>query len=779
MKKTLKKRRTLSSFLIALLLVSSFSCSSSSKEVEPIIPPQKGEIESLNKEVEFNSFGGTHRVVIKTDLKVEDIEISIPLKDRYWLSAKFINDKSLEIKGELNNTTSSRNSILTLQSNSVRETIKVSQVGTQFVEDQKVRVKSVTATSHESNNDPKKNFPPENMLDGDPASFFNSKYGAITDWPFYIDFYFEGDKNIDYIKYFTRMDAGNGWGAFGEFEIWIATKDTPELVKFESLDYNEETRITRIIDLKGKGKKVTHIQFKVFSALKDRVSCGEMEFYNKVNSSDDYEHIFTDVTYSELKDGVTKDDIDEMENLLYREVALALFNKEYDGKFRVQTYRPYQHPNIRAKENKTNSYSLRDNATGIYIKDIREKLIVLVGESKASNLILNIFNFKTRKEESFPLITGENIITPTMEGLIYIYNHTDKYYPLNPDKRELKNMEEMSPKIHILTGGVNGYFDIRTDDESDWFKLLEKYATFDEIDVLGFHSHVVWRVSHYKKNNTDIVKMTNYIDRIVDTQKEFLGLYYYNRPFANRMFMHVDDTAPAAYATNYRTAYNPEGYSNVFTTEEGFLTRMWVMGHEVGHVNQVRPGMRWGGTTEVTNNIYAMYNQQQILGEAERLNKASDGYERAFKEIIKAKKPWVLPDNYTLYIPKLAPFWQLKLYLVDILKQKHFFHDLYEHYRTTPDLSASKLGKDYHGQLQLDFVRVVCNVSKMNMLEFFEEWGFLRPIDREVNDYGMKLIRITQKQIDELKREIEAKNYLKPEIKVQNLTDLNYRTYIK
>jgi hypothetical protein len=278
--------------------------------------------------------------------------------------------------------------------------------------------------------------------------------------------------------------------------------------------------------------------------------------------------------------------------------------------------------------------------------------------------------------------------------------------------------------------------------------------------------------------------MTKYIDAIVDQQKEFQGLYYHNKSFNNRVFMHIDYFAPAAYATDYRTAYNPS-YTNVFCTEAGFRSRLWVLGHEVGHVNQVRPGVKWGGTTETTNNLYAIYNQQQILGEASRLTKGAggdnnDNYDVAFDLIIKGKRPWVLPGEYNgRYIAKLAPFWQLKLYFVDILKQEHFYHNLFEHYRTTPDLSSSELGDSYHGMLQLDFVRQVCNAGKMNMIGFFEDWGFLRAVDAVVDDYGDKTIKITQVQIDALKDEINKKNYPKPAIRVQDLTDTNYRQHIR
>ncbi len=766
-------------WLLLSCMVFAIGCTAQKEKEEssPVVELKSGDIAISTDAVSFSSLAESISLGIDSKLSTDQIDIAIHIeaKDQYWCKASIEKDQ-LIIKVEANNTKDKRYTEVKLSHGSLEESIKVSQDGSQFIEDRLLPVKSVSATNFES---VKGNHSPKKMIDGDHLSFFLSKDEAITEWPFNLNFFFEGDEDIDYIKYVSRTDDGDGAGAFGKFELWYATEQTEELIKFGEFDFKMKNDTTSYIDLKGRVKKAKHIQFRILSGLNDRVSCGQMMFYVKAETADDYVHIFADKTCSELRPEITKDSIELMSNLVFKDLALALLEGTYDKTYRVQNYRPYQHPDIMAEQNKIRPYSLRDNPTGIYVKDLDQKLVVFVGDSEAQELSLNIRNYKTNEERTFYLLTGENIITPTIEGLVYIYNHTDRVYPLNPTKKDSVELAKLCPKIHILTGEVNGFFDIKSDNQESWNKLLEEQATYSEIDVLGNHSHVVWCVDQYKENETDIVKMTNYIDRIVNDQKEFMGLYHHNREVNNRLFLHADHKAGAAYAANYRTAYNPKGYGNVFTTEEGLLSRMWVLGHEVGHINQLTPGLKWAGTTEVTNNLLAMYNQQQILGEANRLDNKKDGYEVAFKEIIKGKKPWVLPDNYSIHIPKVAPFWQLKLYFVDVLKQEHFFHDLYEHYRETPDLNEKVLGDDYHGMLQLDFVRVVCNLGKVNLLEFFEEWGFLRPIDGEINDYGLKTLRITQKQIDDLKKEIEACHYPLPTCKVQELTDKNYKSFIK
>lgn len=49
-----------------------------------------------------------------------------------------------------------------------------------------------------------------------------------------------------------------------------------------------------------------------------------------------------------------------------RKLALALSEGNYESKYRVAEYRPYQHPSVMAAVNRTSRYSLSDNPTGIY-----------------------------------------------------------------------------------------------------------------------------------------------------------------------------------------------------------------------------------------------------------------------------------------------------------------------------------------------------------------------------------------------------------------------------
>lgn len=715
----------------------------------------------------FQSGANSKSILLDTDIDMNDLRVSVAGNGLSWCEAE-INpqEKALIVRVKDNSLTTDRITVVTVVGKNLRQDVEISQKGNVTPKDTKVPVARVTATSFAEDN------APENMIDGDYATFFNSKFGAITEWPFELDFFFEDQALIDYLVYTPRPSGYNAWGSIGKVEIYAATKGEPTLSKMGEADWLQTNDIAREFVFQEPLVNPTQIQIKVFSGYNDRVSCVEMEFFDKNEEADfDYLTIFTDGSCSILKDGITQVDIDKIPVMFYKEIAQNILAGDIDP-YRVARFRPYQSPEIMAAENKTSRYSLRDNATGIYIDDLTEDFVLLLGDTHGQDISMNIYNFENNKNVTVSLKEGLNVIAPSLTGLVYIYNHTDKDIPLiATDDAALKSIDALTVNIQFLGGKVNGYFDISKHSAEEWTDILHNAAS-PEIDVIGTYSHVVWTVADYKRYNTDIVLMTNYIDSVVRQQHEFMGLYKYDRLFKNRMFIHIDYGAAAAYASDYRTGYN-SGYANVICSEEGFLSRMWVLGHEVGHANQVRPGVKWHGTTEVTNNLYAIYNQFRILGEAPRLfdNYDKDGYGFAFTQIIEAQQPHLLPDNFNNHIPKLAPFWQLYLYFVEIKGQENFYHDIYEYFRTHESPSEP-------GLQQLDFVRQVCNIGKMDMTDFFIAWGFLRPIDTDINDYGVKRVRVTQQEIDALIAEIKSKGYPVPAYKVEEITDRNYKNYI-
>ena len=111
---------------------------------------------------------------------------------------------------------------------------------------------------------------------------------------------------------------------------------------------------------------------------------------------------------------------------------------------------------------------------------------------------------------------------------------------------------------------------------------------------------------------------------------------------------------------------------------------------------------------------------------------------------------------------------------MDVLGKKEFYHDLCEYYRTyeVPDID-----KLTNGILQLDFVRQVCRISGINLIDFFKQWGFLTPIDAVIKDYSSKKVTITKDQINDLIIEINNANYQDAHQNVHEITEANMNNY--
>ena len=784
MKKTIKTK------LIQLAMLSVFlflaACTGSNESIDDVIVPATPD-ESFQVEKTAFEFGFTSNLTttqFKTNIPLSELRID---SDSKWCLVEFGQNNQLGITTETNPDTDSRSAEISISYNDeLLNTLHITQSGyssdSKGLVDIRIQPIGVKAFSEELSSE---NTPATHMIDGDYTTYFNAEWGTI-DFPFSLWFDFD-EEDIDYIHQYPKT---SGKGAIGVFDLWVKTKDNPKASFVGEFDFQATPGKPVEIHLPQTLHKVTKLEFQIKSGSEDKVSCAEMEFYLKKEAAIETD-IFTDLSCSELKKGVTMEQINTIKNVILKEVATGLYNGTYNSKFRVQEYRPFQHPQIMKDITRTKAKSLKDNPTGMYVNNTEEELIVFMSESHGREITLNIMNMDKVEESNHILRPGINIIKPSTTGLIYIYNHdygTGKdailLHPLNDSKTKDKTV-----KVHFVTGKVNGYFDPSKHDISVWNDILAgtRLGGNTDVDIVGKYTHVVWNLDDYRQNKTDILKMIELFDQAIYAQMEFTGLVKHKKTFNNRFYIHVNyptQEGVGAYATEYRTAYNHNGYVSVFCTEKGFRERNWVIGHEIGHTNQVSPGVRWHGTTEVTNNICAMYNEGIALGYSSPRFVKDGAYTKAIDLFIKGKKSCFHQDpenndkKYSYVTEKLIPFWQLKLYFVDILGKKDFYKDIYEHARMM-NYSMLEGTSSHDGKVMLDFVKTACRIGERDLTEFFEQWGFLRPFNNKVVDYSDKNITVTQADIDKVKAEIQSMGYKKPNIgtELYYITDLNYKNY--
>lgn len=483
--------------------------------------------------------------------------------------------------------------------------------------------------------------------------------------------------------------------------------------------------------------------------------------------------VFENPLCTQLKKGVSQKSIDKISDIEFKQLAQRLFNDEYSVEFRLQDYEAYPNVETTAKELKVGRYNQFENPTGIYFESGKEVLI-LVDKLSNENISLRIYDFETRDDASFPLNEGLNKILVKNNGLGYISYYSDNYSNLSP------------LKVHIVGGLVNGYFDKNIHRKDQWKDLL-KGSVCDFFDIKGKYINLAYKVDDLIEHCNDGLALIDVYDEIVYQQYKMMGLVKYDRIPKNHMFSR--NVKSGLFADGIGVGIDSGAMKSAANPKSARREAAWLIAHELGHVNQIRPGLKWHGTTEVTNNIYSIYIQYllapDLLGLERFLHNDGDnnrvigGRFNAYLNygVLKGE-PWYCqrgPDKMENYqnggdhFVKLVPLWQLMLYYHFAKGTSWYTPDWYadiaEQERNKVDEKKSS------GQLQIDFMKSVCDIVGEDLSEFFERAGMLKPIDIEMSDYGIAQHTITQNDCDLFKE--YAKRYPQPKSTVMNYISAN------
>lgn len=316
-----------------------------------------------------------------------------------------------------------------------------------------------------------------------------------------------------------------------------------------------------------------------------------------LSAQNPYPKIFNDDKLLTLRQNVSEHQISSIKESGLKALAKDLLNDTYDSANRYKEYEAFLHPEVLAKKIKTSPYSQYENPTGIYFEK-GDKARLWIHNPEKAKISLRVTNWDDEnfEEKNYPLKNGYNTIPIENKGNSYIQYFTRE------KSADLPNMA-----IHIFSGKINGVFDISKHTNKDWEEILENaYGTV--IDLVGSHVQLAYSVKSLQEyTNNEGVELVQLYDSIVSIQHEIMGLKKTNRVPKNRMFarviwqgfMHADGIGAAFHDNTMNTLANVEKAKK----------NSWGIAHEFGHVNQVRPDMKWVGTTEVTNNIYSVWTQ--------------------------------------------------------------------------------------------------------------------------------------------------------------------------
>lgn len=645
----------------------------------------------------------------------------------------------------------------------------------------------------------------EKSFDGDVSTLYHCDWNATAaTFPISLIYKFDGQTAMNYLRYIPRQDGGSN-GLFGNIKISYNTISNPDYVTISTQNFGQTSTIKTV----NFPSAITplNIKIEVLDGKNNFASCAEMGFFqNNPNSFNPsaYSNIFNDPIFSTLKPTVTQQDIDAISSPFMKGLAQCLFNNTYNKKYRVQTFTAYKTIESINTQYKIGNYNRYENPTGIAFQPNTTAIVFAKDITSENKVYLRIRDFATEgssPEKIYELQNGLNVLAITTTGLGYISYYTD-------------DVNAAPVTVNITAGMVNGIYKKGTT-SAEWAEMLTN-DVYPKIDIEGYYVKLVTNksaVSNY--HFTTAQPLIDKYDAIVKSEREMMGLFKFNKNLKNRQFVYMESTG-GWFAGSLGVHLDLSWGASNSTSASGL--DIWGVAHELGHINQVRPGLDWVGTTEITNNLYsswAYYNMYSPTGSNRFTRLEGEIGDKTvfpkvegnrFGEIIiqtQINGKSIMDQFRTDYVNpadanfrSLIPFWQLELYYQMAGASKGvsplaFDSDMSD--EDTPVVTPTVPGVDYahwfatvaekvrntdetqitQGQLLMNFVKNTCDAVQEDLTDFFTSTGFLKPINAIIKDYTNAQMTITQSMIDDVKSYILAKGYAKPVSPVINYLSAN------
>ncbi|UIR54524.1 M60 family metallopeptidase [Sphingobacterium sp. SRCM116780] len=507
----------------------------------------------------------------------------------------------------------------------------------------------------------------------------------------------------------------------------------------------------------------------------------------KGQSAQDYANVYKDLQVFEtplaekLRKGIKKSDLAKIQNPQIKEVALSILQNKYDNHYRLANYSALLNPDALGGQLMIgDGYSKYENMTGIYLPIGRHIVSVdHIDGDKTIKLVIPNWNRHAPEgtdptkdpkgwgiiKQEFKLRNGVNIIdVKDFDGLAYI-----DYFSDEPTK-------ETPISVHFIGSQVNGYFDIRKNNDQDWNNLVD-HAVYPIVDAKGKHIQIAYPAADIKKYayGKGVELISNY-DSLISRQHRIMGLIKYNKVPDNKILARVN--------YNYYMFRDGDGVAYMGTNPGNAMPLVvdparvikgdpcWGFSHEVGHVHQLRPYFNWGGLGEVSNNIFSLYVTTSY-GNKSRASELGS-YKKSRESIINGKISYLQDADV---FNRLVPFWQLQLYFTSKGNNPSFYPDLFEKLRTQESEQRNTRGEwaESRGSnpavYQLNFIKTACEVSKTDLTDFFNLYGFFYVGKFTYDDYGKYDYEMTQEMVNTCKQEIEKMKFPKPKIDISTLED--------
>ena len=692
----------------------------------------------------FSKDAANVSISITTNLNVDNWEAKVT--DKWLRATQFKN--SLKISVDANIGSNRRTANVKVSSATKHYTITVTQYSaSDIVIEEDIQVKPYAGKASEEETDPDRSI--EHSFDdkfiADGGVPYHSKWGQSADFPVILEYYFEGNTDIDYFIYHTN--SGNG--TFGKFDVYTQTKENTEYVHQGSYDFNMRNSPS-IASLKTP-VKATKVKFEVHSGKNGYVSCDEMQFFKK-NKKNTLEEqlltVFTDITCSEIKPDVTQEQIEALPEF-FIQTASALKDDSYnkwEKEFRIREYCPYSSADEWADKLMTRKYGDLDNPTGIYVNE-GDEVVVLVGNTHGQSISIQNIGEETSKGyaqtsvngDIYPLKEGVNKLTAKQTGMLFVMYNTNIQ---NPDAQPIK--------IHIPLGGgkVCGFFSLKEHQTNEKYKELIDKADYKYFCVIG---NAIILYFHHKQLKAavpyDILSS-------IEWQQELMGIEDVHPKQMNNHIFAISPEGGYMWASEGRIGFVYTVLGDILRKSYLMASRnSWGPAHEIGHVHQ--GAINWASTTESSNNLFSNYTiykfgQNCSRGTELAVPEYAANVKKAtlvFRRCVENKAWCDFGTDYQGEDPEMHARmnWQLWNYYHRCGYNPQFFPTLFKLMR------ENRVSTQDPGENQMMYARMACRAANENLTDFFERWGFFVPISMKVNQYGTYNYIVTDAMIKETK----------------------------
>ncbi len=721
--------------------------------------------------------------------------------------------------------TDNREATLTVKTASSSESLVITQVKASVAEmpekdDFKADLGVVITKVTSSNGQQSNGNAVTRLYDGNTISKWYSNYTKTeTDPELVIDVDASEVDCINYFKYYpvTTSDGNNLWGRWGTFDLYYTVdgqevkygtfdfgkKGTDQIVEFEPALPNTVTQFRIVVTSASPYELKGNVYEKVASASE----IGFFQYNPEMFQALDY---FTDWSLSELKDGITLNDIVAIKDPFYRTIAEQIFYGTYDDEFRVCEFKAYPRPERDYEIFRDKPFTVLDNVTGMYVEKANTPQYIYLDEDYGLEIYVRVCDQANYETTANPMGTGpdshkydykiqkgRNVIVPAYRGQMYILAFDDENYDKIPPM-----------KAHFVNSGVNGYLDYTKHTVEDVHRIFMLAPSTKEprFDMIGEDFILNFEKAQYLKatfngnprdNAQRAFDLMEVYDSVTKIQERIQGHYKYaaqglQRTHRNRMLFMGSYSDAFGYSSWYHTGYsaamsadvvNPTKLWNKKTTvwNNGVVGAIWGIAHELGHSSQTDL-FTWQGMAEVSNNLMCAITQNYVygLGLGRTTMNYNDHFNKGMRDMAK-RWVWDFDENGEPYerpmthhesvnIPsagnidggvdpttQLMPFYQLFLYYHVVLGNNDFYPDFYELCRVKyPALRAAYSNHDeFQSAIALEYMKSISEAAGEDLSDFACEWGIpgVNPAmginkGTKVNHYGQAFFMSTKEQVE-------------------------------